>query len=164
MSRERLIIFLALVFIVFTLATEVQGQSRTQERANDLRAQLADNRSKQEGLQERLRELAEELKPENIEKSLAGIGSTHPEELRDFRRRQLELEKISVETQLKILAESRPTLEKGIVQADTAAYHLSAGVNTGSRQQNAVQQVGTASVERRARRTKQKPKRPPGRR
>jgi hypothetical protein len=58
------------------------------------------------------------LKPENIEKSLAGIGSTHPEDLRDFRRRQLELEKMNIQTQLKLLAESQTRVEAGIVQAD----------------------------------------------
>ncbi|MCA1575348.1 MAG: hypothetical protein LC770_12595 [Acidobacteria bacterium] len=70
----------------------------------------------------------EYLKPENIEKGLAGIGSTRPEELREQRRRQLEIEKKSVQTRLDQLATSRTRLE-GIVQADAAAYHSSAGAN-----------------------------------
>jgi len=63
----------------------------------------------------------EYLKPENIEKGLAGIGSTRPEELREQRRRQLEIEKKSVQTRLDQLATSRNRLETGIVQADAAA-------------------------------------------
>ena len=38
-------------------------------------------------------ELEEDLKPENIERALAGFGSTKPEEVRDRRRRLLMIEK-----------------------------------------------------------------------
>jgi hypothetical protein len=161
---KRVVLFLALLFTVYALSTEVKGQSSAQERANDLRAQLADKRAKQESLQERLRQLEEELKPENIEKSLAGIGSTHPEDLREFRRRQLELEKINIQTQLKLLAESQTRVEAGIIQADADAYHQSASVNIGRQQPTAVQQVRPSRVQRGTRRTKHKPKRRPIRR
>jgi hypothetical protein len=159
MRGPRLVLFLALLFTICALPTDVEGQSSAEERGNDLRAQLADKRVKQESLQERLRQLEEELKPENIEKSLAGIGSTHPEDLREFRRRQLEREKINIQTQLKLLAESQTKMESGIIRADADAYHRSAGVNTGSQQPSAVQQVRASSVQRRTRRTKHKPKR-----
>jgi hypothetical protein len=107
----------------------------------------------------RLRQLEEELKPENIEKSLAGIGSTHPEDLREFRRRQLELEKMNIQTQLNLLAESQRRAETEIVQADTDAYHQSAVVNTGRQPLSAVKQpVKASTVRLRVRRTKNKPK------
>ena len=110
---------------------DIEAQGSAQERANALRAQLVEVLTKQQGLQARLQNLEEELKPENIEKSLSGIGSTHPEDLRELRRRQLELEKTSVQTQLNQLAESKTRLEAGILQADADAYHQSAGINPG---------------------------------
>lgn len=113
------------------LATPVMAQTTAQERAANLRQQLAEVQAKQTELETRLQQFEEDLKPENIEKGLAGIGSTRPEELREQRRRQLEIEKKSVQTRLDQLATSRTRLETGIVQADSAAYHSSAGANAG---------------------------------
>src|SRR5260370_4199957 len=94
------------------------AQESGQERAANLRAQLAEVQAKQAELQARLQQLEEDLKPENIEHSLAGIGSTHPEELREARRRQLEIQKTSMQSQLESLAASRTRLETSIATAE----------------------------------------------
>ena len=62
------------------------AQENAQERAANLRAQLTEMQVKEAELQARLRQLEEDIKPENIEHSLAGVGSTHPEDLREARR------------------------------------------------------------------------------
>jgi hypothetical protein len=129
-----------LLFIICSLATDAKAQTIAQERANASRDQLIEVQAKQESLHARLSYLEEELKPENIEKSLAGVGSTRPEDLRELRRRQLEMEKTSIQSQLKLLAESQTRLETRIVQADTDAYHQSAGINSATRQQLSVEQ------------------------
>ena len=67
----------------------------------ELRARLAEVENKEKELNARARQLDEDLKPENIERSLAGIGSTKPEELREHRRRQLTIERDGVRAQLK---------------------------------------------------------------
>jgi hypothetical protein len=77
-------------------------------------------------LQTRLQELDEAVKPENIEKSLAGVGSTKPEELRAQRRQQLERERLGVKNQLDQLAISRTRLEKSLATLDARAYQESA--------------------------------------
>ncbi|MBA3515054.1 MAG: hypothetical protein H0T77_11845 [Pyrinomonadaceae bacterium] len=123
--------FLAPFIIVVLLATPAMAQRTAQERAAGLRQQLAEVQAKQTELETRFRQLEEDLKPENIEKGLAGTGSTRPEELREQRRRQLEIEKKNVQTRLDQLAISRTRFETGIVQADAAAYHSSAGANAG---------------------------------
>jgi hypothetical protein len=153
---RRPILVLALLFSVCALSTDIEAQGSAQERANVLRAQLGEVWAKQETLEARLRDLEEELKPGNIEKSFAGIGSTRPEDLREFRRRQLELEKVHIQTQLKLLAESQTRVEARIVQADADAYHESAGINPRrSEQRSAEQQPASASsVQLRMRRTK----------
>ncbi|HZI85279.1 MAG TPA: hypothetical protein VFD48_00485 [Pyrinomonadaceae bacterium] len=96
------------------------------EKADNLRLQLIDVQTREADLQERLRQLDEDLKPENIERSLAGIGSTRPEELREYRRRQLQIERDKVAAQLALLAKNRTDLESAIVAADAEAYHQSA--------------------------------------
>ena len=159
--KQKPVRILVLLFTICMLATEIEGQSTAQERANALRGQLIDIQAKHQSLDIKLSYLEEELKPENIEKSLAGIGSTRPEDLRELRRRQLENEKANIQSQLKVLAESQTRLETSIVQADADAYHQSAGNRLEESQQlTAPQQpVRVSSVQRRERRTRKIPKR-----
>lgn len=116
---------LLVVFIV-TGASAAQDASSAAQTAEKLRAQLREVQAKEAELQTRAKQLEEGLKPENIERSLAGVGSTRPEELRELRRRQLNIEKTSVLTQLEQLAAQRARLETAITTADNAAYHQSA--------------------------------------
>lgn len=127
------------------LAAPVMMQTTAQERAASLRQQLAEVQAKQAEMETRLQQLEEDLKPENIEKGLAGVGSTRPEELREQRRRQLEIERKSVQTRLDQLATSRTRLETGILQADAAAYHSSAGPNAGATDKEAATRQPTSA-------------------
>jgi hypothetical protein len=77
-------------------------------------------------LRARLQELDESIKPENIERSLAGVGSTRPEELREARRRQLSIQRDGVRAQLQTLETSRTRLETAIANAEALAYQQSA--------------------------------------
>lgn len=132
----KVVIFLGALISVGFLATQTPAQTNGQERAANLRAQLADADAKQAELQSRLQQLEENLKPENIERSLAGIGSVHPEELREARRRQFEIEKRGVQSQLDVLSASRSRLEAAIAAADAEAYRQRVGrgpnISTGS--------------------------------
>lgn len=103
-----------------------QIQNSAQEKAARLRSQLSEVEAKQSELQTRLQKLEENLKSENIEHSLAGIGSTRPEDLREQRRRQLEIERNGVRAQLDLLATSHTRLETAIAQAEAEAYRQSA--------------------------------------
>lgn len=123
MLKKRLFL---LLLLVCAFASATHAQTAAQERATRLHEQLVELQAKQSDLQGRLDILNEQLKPENIEKSLAGVGSTKPEDLRELRRRQLETEKNGIEKQLAVLNESRSKLEAGIAQADAIAYQQSA--------------------------------------
>ena len=116
----------ALLFSAASPSFAVQTQTRAQEKVESLRMQLAEVEAKQAELQTRLQKLDEDLKPENIEKNLAGVGSTKPEDLREQRRRQLEIERGGVQSQLNLLATSHTRLETSIAQAETEAYRQSA--------------------------------------
>ncbi len=96
------------------------------EAAADLRARLVEVQANEAERHARLNQLDEALKPENIERSLAGIGSTRPEELREQRRRELTIERDGVRKQLDLLATSRARLESAIQTADNLAYQQSA--------------------------------------
>jgi cytochrome c biogenesis protein ResB len=123
-SKARLVLF-ALLF-TFIITAQAQQPSTAAESAEKLRAQLFEVQTREEALRARAQQLDEALKPENIERSLAGIGSTKPEELRETRRKQLQIERDGVESQLKVLETSRTRLEAAIRDADARAYQESA--------------------------------------
>src|SRR5213593_2191672 len=109
------------------LVVQLAAQENAQKRAASLRAQLVETQTRQAELQTRLQQLEENLKPDNIERSLAGVGSVHPEELCEARRRQLEIEKRGVQSQLDVLAASRSRLETAIASADAELYRQTVG-------------------------------------
>jgi len=73
-----------------------------------------------------VQQLEDALKPENIERSLAGVGSTKPEELREQRRRQLLIEKKAADAQYEQLTVKRTQLETSLSAAEIQAYQQSA--------------------------------------
>src|SRR5258705_9007518 len=115
------------VFAITTLA-----QTSAQENAANLRLQLSEVQVSQAEMQARDEQLEEDLKPENIERSLAGVGSTRPELLREQRRRQLEIARARVRVQVDELDRSQTGLETAIAEADAAAYCQSAGIAIGT--------------------------------
>jgi LPXTG-motif cell wall-anchored protein len=119
---------LGLLFAVLMLTVNGHAQepASAAEKVEQLRAQLLEVQAKEEDLRTRLQQLEESLKPENIERSLAGVGSTKPEELRESRRRQLSIQRDGLVAQLKILETSRQRLETAIANAEAAAYQQSA--------------------------------------
>jgi hypothetical protein len=128
------------LFACSVLAAGQEIPSAPQNTTEKLRIQLADVQAKEAELQARERQLDEDLRPENIERSLAGVGTTRPEELREQRRRQLESEKTRVRAQLDQLAQSRTRLEAAIATADAEAYRRSAQVNYAGSQPQPVAQ------------------------
>ena len=120
------------MWTTFCVGQETGASGQTGAEA--LRAQLSDVQAKEAELQTRERQLDEDLRPENIELSLAGVGSTRPEELREQRRRLLESEKARVHAQLDQLAQSHTRLEAAIARADAEAYRRSAQVNDSNSQ------------------------------
>ena len=120
---------LSVLFTVMLLGgvqVSAQDTASAAQNAENLRAQLRDTQLKEAEFQYRLNQLDYELKPENIERYFAGTGSTRPEELREHRRQQLQLEKDALTTQLQSLGESKIRLEAAITRADSLAYQQSA--------------------------------------
>ena len=103
---------------------DLERLSRAEQRSAALWAELRDVEAKQTELQARLDEVTYALKPENIERAVAGYGSTKPEEVREERRKQLENEKGRIEKQLSQLTANHTRLEQAIASADAEAESL----------------------------------------
>ena len=126
MKHPKLLAFVVILLAIPSLASLAQAQTIAQDRVDSLRQQLEEIKNNQLDLESRLQVLDDQSQPENIEKSLAGVGSTHPEDLREFRRKQLDKEKQSLQQQLALLTTSQTRLESAIAQAEADAYHQSA--------------------------------------
>lgn len=103
---------------------DLERLSRAEQRAETMRAQLRDVQEKEANLQARREQVDFDLQPENIERSVATYGTTHPEEARDARRRSLESEKTRVQAQLDLMTTSRQRLESAIASADLEVEKL----------------------------------------
>lgn len=121
---------------------DLERLTRAEQRAENLRAQLRDVQAKEADLQGRLDVLDEAVKPENIERAMAGYGATHPEDLREQRRKQLENERTRVRAQLEQLGTSRTRLEAAITTADSQVELLRQRVDTIT---NPAQNIGTTT-------------------
>ena len=103
---------------------DLERLSRGEQRSAQLHAEMRDVQAKEAELQARLEDINYALKPENIERATAGVGSTHPEEVREQRRKQLESEKQRVQGQLDHLAASRASLEQAIAASESEVDRL----------------------------------------
>lgn len=117
---------LLLVLLLFSIGANAQETHSAAESVEKLKLQLLEVEVKETVLRSRAEQLEESLKPENIERSLAGVGSTRPEELRETRRRQLTIERDGVLAQLKTVETSKSRLEAAVATAEGLAYQQSA--------------------------------------
>ena len=124
----------ATLLLSVLFATTTLAQTSAQEIAANLHLQLSEVEVRKAEMHARDEQLEEDLKPENIERSLAGIGSMRPELLREQRRRQLEIVRGRVRALIEDLDRSRTRLERAIAEADAVAYWESAGIDTGTTQ------------------------------
>ena len=124
--KRQLTLVVALLCL-FASGAVVYGQSESAAQTVDqLKLHLLELEAQEAELRARAVQIDEDIKPENIQRSLAGIGSTKPEELREARRRQLETEKKIVEAQLASLGQTKSRLQSDIATAEAQAYHQSA--------------------------------------
>jgi exonuclease VII large subunit len=98
--------------------------THAEERAEVLRKQLIDLIEKETAYKSRMAQFDEDLRPENIDRSMAGVGGTRTAEMRDTRRRVLENDKRGVENLLNVTAQSRIRLEEDVRQADLLVTKL----------------------------------------
>ncbi len=97
---------------------DMERLTRAEQRSESLRTQQLDVETKLAEAQSKLEQTEFSLKPENIERSAAGYGTTRPEEARDARRRALENERARLQAQIRILETSRTRLEQALINAD----------------------------------------------
>jgi hypothetical protein len=97
---------------------------RAEDRAGVLRKQLLEVIEKETSYKARLAQIDEDMRPENIERALSGVGTTRTAEIRDVRRRSFEIEKRGLESLLILNSQNRIRLEEDVRQADQLVQKL----------------------------------------
>ena len=106
------------------ISANMELLARVEERAEILRKQLLELIEKETAYKSRMAQIDEDIRPENIERALSGIGTTRTVELRDTRRRVLENERKGLESLLNQTTSSRLRLEDDVRQADLLVTKL----------------------------------------
>ena len=92
--------------------------TRAESRAESLRKQLFEMIEKENSIQTRIEQLSFNSRPEEIDRSLAFVGSMRPEELREQRKKSLEAESRNLQSLLVQVQTNRATLEDSVQKAD----------------------------------------------
>src|SRR5213078_4017701 len=103
---------------------DLERLSRSEQRSAQLRTELSGVQAKKSELAAHLEDIEYALKPENIERATAGIGTTRPEEVREQRRRQLESDRTRTRQQLDQLNASESRAQQAIATSDAEVDRL----------------------------------------
>lgn len=98
--------------------------SRAEQRSENLRKQLYDLIDKENSIRSRLEQINNDSRPEMIERSVALVGTLHPEDLRDARKKSLQGERANLETLLNQIVTNRANLETNVQKSDTLVDKL----------------------------------------
>jgi hypothetical protein len=98
--------------------------TRAEERAGILRKQLIEVMEKDTSYRSRLAQIDEEMRPENIERGMSAVGTTRTAEIREVRRRSLEIEKQGLQGLLSLNGQNRTRLDEDLKAADAIVARL----------------------------------------
>lgn len=122
---------------------DLERLSRAEQRADNLRAQIADVQAREADTKARLEQLEYEADPAAIERRATLIGTTRPEEVREQIRRQIESEKGRLRAQLDLLVSRRQRLEASLARTESEIERLRARLDE-TEQEETLKEESTA--------------------
>ena len=119
------------------VAAEAQGRIsssftllvQAEQRAEMLRRHLLELIEKETLYRTRITQIDEDMRPENVERTLNPYGTTRTTELRDTRRRVLETDRRGYMSLLALTTENRTRLDEEVRQADALVQRLRQRLN-----------------------------------
>ena len=98
--------------------------TKEEDRIRAIQKDLVDLSAKETPLRKRLDEIEAQQQPDRLERNLAGVGSTKPEEMREAVSRQLSIEKRQIQAQLDTIQTSRARNQSFITNAEESIARL----------------------------------------
>ena len=107
------------------LASRLQEQlEKEEQRGEALQLHMYEISEKEQPLLARMEQINQQLRPEALERTMAGVGSVRPEDLRDEVRKKLSSEKVRLQTQLDLLRQDRGRTQASLATTDAAILRL----------------------------------------
>ena len=103
---------------------DLERLSRAEQRSSQLRTELRDTQARKADLEAHLDQVENDLKPENIERAVAGYGTTKPEEMRAQRQKYLENDRARTRQQIDQLTASESRVQQAIATSDVEIDRL----------------------------------------
>jgi len=97
---------------------------KEEDRIRSLQSDLNDIAAKESVLNKRLDEIEREQRSDRIERNMAGVGSTHPEQEREAIMTKLSNEKRQIQSQLETLRLTRARIPTLIANAEASIARL----------------------------------------
>jgi hypothetical protein len=98
--------------------------TRAEQRSESLRKQLFDMVEKESALKAKLDQIENDIRPEVIERQVAFAGTLRPEELREMKRKNLDIERKNIQSILVQLQLTRANIETSVQRADAMVEKL----------------------------------------
>lgn len=98
--------------------------TRAEQRAESLRKQLYEFIERESTLKARIQQIESDSRPDVIERSIALVGTLHPEELREVRKKNLEAERLNLGKLLSQIELNRINLENNVQRSDALVEKL----------------------------------------
>lgn len=105
----------------FSLQEQLENEEQRGER---LQLHLIEIGEKESPLLARMDQINQQVRPETIERAMAGVGSVHPEDAREEVRKRLANEKIRIQSQLDLLRQDRIRTQASLATTDAAILRL----------------------------------------
>jgi hypothetical protein len=106
------------------LSVNLDILTKSEQRSDALRKQLFEMIEKESSIRTRVDQIANEMRPDAIERVASMTGSLRPEELREQRRRSLEIEKQNLQILLTEVQKNKANLELNLGRADSLVERL----------------------------------------
>lgn len=100
--------------------------SRAEQRSESLRKQLFEMIERESTIKTKLDLIEADVRPEAIERSVAFAGSLRPEELRNMRKKNLEIERANLQSLLIEIQRTKASLDLNVQKADILVDKLRA--------------------------------------
>jgi len=98
--------------------------TRAEQRSESLRKQRFDLLEKENSIQTRLDQIEIDIRPENIERQVAVMGTLRPEEIREAKRRALDSERKNLQALLAQVQSTRGSLDQTVDKAEQLVQKL----------------------------------------
>lgn len=98
--------------------------TRAEQRSESLRKQLFDMVEKESAMRAKLDQIENDIRPEVIERQVAFAGTLRPEELREMKRKNLDIERKNIQAILAQLQTTRANIEASVQRADAMVEKL----------------------------------------